>query len=257
MAIDKKCLCKYCGKIFLAWDKKASICPECKEERSKCPNCGNKKTIISATCVPCARKKWKGKTYLEIYGTSSPKCGFKKGKDNYNFAPGSKEKRSEGVKRSYKNPELIKQRRERMISRIRSANHPMWYYVYNEERGEGYQSRLEESFAKLLQKYSFEYIKDYPLALSSTQTKLIDFMLVQKEYFIEISGFAFPRWQNDFIDKMKKVFEVLKNKRVIIFTYPEKLETLKERSKEFQLNSNKLSLLSTEEFESFLLEENK
>lgn len=112
---NKECTCIYCLQSFLAADIKASVCDSCKTERQSCPDCGKKKTIKADYCRVCAKTySHKGKTYEEIYGDNlNPNQGFKKGRDNYNFAPGSKEKRSAGIKRSYERDPSLRDLRRR------------------------------------------------------------------------------------------------------------------------------------------------
>jgi hypothetical protein len=74
------CKCKYCNVNFKAADVKCYTCTECKQPRECACGCGKIiKTPGRRFGMGCSTR---GKTYKEIYGTSTPACGFKRGKDN-------------------------------------------------------------------------------------------------------------------------------------------------------------------------------
>lgn len=255
---NKSCICRFCQKEFLAADVKATICDDCKAKSSRC-ECGAKKDIFAEFCFICRKTKYdvfRGKTYTEIYGSDSAPCGFQRGERNVAKRKEVREKIRKAVIQSYeKDPSLRKLRREQMIDRIRDGTAPGWYYSYNSEREERYQSRLEEEFAKLLLSRDVSYMKDYPVALSSSRTKLVDFFLLKTSTYVEISGFAYEEWQEDFFEKIQRLLEVLDEKRLVIFTYLEKLELAKEKFQSIQSYSNEVCILSIDQFETFIGEE--
>jgi hypothetical protein len=125
-----------------------------------------------------------------------------------------------------------------MKTRLRRGQSISWTSSYNAARGERYQSKLEEQFATKLQELGINYEKDYSLVLRDVsgaylRTKLVDFVLANSrdylKHFVEISGFAYPAWQTDFIKKMGEVFETLDDQSVVIFTYRAKLEELQQQ----------------------------
>lgn len=70
-----ECTCKYCDIEFKAADVKCYTCPDCKKPRP-C-KCGCGKIIKTPGHWLASGCNMRGKTYLEIYGTDNPKCGFK------------------------------------------------------------------------------------------------------------------------------------------------------------------------------------
>jgi hypothetical protein len=147
------------------------------------------------------KKEYKGKTQLERYGRTTT-SEFQPGGLNVAKCPEVRAKLSQSIQTAYKTEDLIQLRREAMIDKVRAGKRIGWYSSYNEERQERYQSRLEEPFAKLLQTHNIEYIKDYPVVLSSLKTKLVDFYLQKSQVLVEISGFAYEKWREDFLTKM-------------------------------------------------------
>lgn len=73
-------ICRYCGNGFKAADVKCYTCVNCKAPR-EC-KCGCGKMIKTPGHWFASGCNTRGKTYLEIYGTDNPKCGFKSGPDN-------------------------------------------------------------------------------------------------------------------------------------------------------------------------------
>jgi len=100
--------CILCDKDFLAADGKAKYCYECKEN-SICISCDKKINLGNIRCGRCYHKYRKGMTYMEIYGTKRPNCGYKPGELNIAKRPEIRKKISNAVKESYnKNPNLRK-----------------------------------------------------------------------------------------------------------------------------------------------------
>jgi len=145
-----------------------------------------------------------------------------------------------------------------MIDKVRAGKSIGWYSSYNEERQERYQSRLEEAFAKLLQTHNIEYIKDYPVALSSSKTKLVDFYLQKSQVLVEISGFAYEKWREDFLTKIRLLHAASSPSMTIcIFTYKEHVTLLKTSLQsciEDSATSRVWHILPIEQFSTFIEE---
>ena len=148
------------------------------------PSCGGPKQIKAEHCIKCAKIfSHKGKSYEEIYGTSSPNCGFKKGKDNVAKNPFIKKKIKEGVLKSYQNPELLQ---KRIIALKKVAS-----------KEKGFRSKQEEDFSIFLESCNIEYVYEKPLqyitispaGLCCKRSKLVDFYLPFKNIYIELTGF--------------------------------------------------------------------
>ncbi len=69
--------------------------------------------------MSCKKEHWvnpiEGKSYQQIYGTSNPKCGFKKGEGNVAKRPEVRKKISKGVTKSY-TPELRAKRARQFLN---------------------------------------------------------------------------------------------------------------------------------------------
>lgn len=95
-----ECTCRYCNNKFNAADVKCYTCKSCKEPRS-C-KCGCGLMVKTPGRYYFYNHDKRGKTYLEIYGTSNPGCGHRKGKDNAAKRPEIRKKISEGLAKAWK-----------------------------------------------------------------------------------------------------------------------------------------------------------
>lgn len=245
---NKICKCKFCEKEFLAAEPRAKVCDACKispEKLGKCEVCSTPVKKGDRFCSPKCKA---------TYGHFLPgsKMGFQSGNQNIAKDPEIRKKISGGIRKSYEDENLIKCRREKMIELARSGKAPGWYSSYNEERKERYQSRLEESFATLLQEKKAPYIKDYPLPLEKGKTKLIDFYLLERNHFVEISGFAYERWQKDFIQKLLIIDSLYSGITIIIFTYKDKLPKLREMLFPNISEKNNWGVFNIDQFEDYI-----
>lgn len=102
------CSCTECTQWFLSADVNAKICKPCK--LPKPCRCGCGKIVRTPGRYFSLGHKNKGKTYFEIYGTSTPNCGHRRGEDNIAKRVDIRKKISDGVKASY-TPELLELRR--------------------------------------------------------------------------------------------------------------------------------------------------
>lgn len=72
--------CESCSKTFKSGDVRGRFCIECKQPRL-C-KCGCGKVVKTPGKLYSPGCKTRGKSYLEIYGTTKPNCGFKPGEGN-------------------------------------------------------------------------------------------------------------------------------------------------------------------------------
>jgi predicted nuclease of restriction endonuclease-like RecB superfamily len=124
----------------------------------------------------------RGKTYKEIYGTSTPKNGFKKGKLNPN----------------YTRPNYIG-------------------CVLPNSRGERFRSSLEVNFSEFCIKNNIPYQYEVRTHLCNGKLKIVDFVLDNLIY-VEITGFAHSKWQEEFINKMFLLRQSITNP-ILVLTY--------------------------------------
>jgi len=106
-------------------------------------------------------RKTKGKSYLEIYGASTPSCGFKKGDENIAKRIDIRKKISEGVTKSY-TPELLQKRRDAKLKYIEEHGINNFNKRYVSKDGNLYRSNFEVQIADILFtnniKYEYEKI---------------------------------------------------------------------------------------------------
>lgn len=206
------------------------------KEKPLCPICGkvckfsnfttgyNK--FCSSTCA-FKYKPQKGKSYLEIYGTSSPACGFKKGEDNLAKLPEIRKKISISVKKSYdKNNGIL--RKIRSANSLKLGTLPSYGLKIKDNFGNFYRSALEARLSNLLinNKINFDYEKR--IKMINGHNKYVDFV-IDNNIFIEVTGYAYAEWINDFNHKMK-IFDLTRNKLnsfIYILTYPENIDLIK------------------------------
>ena len=73
-------ICVVCNTQYKSADWRGKWCVDCKKPRKCKCGCGKLVKTPGREFYPNHSKK--GKTHKEIYGTNTPTCGFKKGKDN-------------------------------------------------------------------------------------------------------------------------------------------------------------------------------
>ncbi len=110
--------------------------------------------------------KLKGKSYLEIHGTKTPTCGFKRGYDNPNYT------------------------RSKFVGRTKSNS-----------RGETYRSSYEIIFSDMMYdaNISYEY-ENNRIKLGNGKIKVVDFTV--GDILVEITGYAYAAWKHDFDGKI-------------------------------------------------------
>lgn len=207
-------------------------------EGLKCPVCGKDCKFINSTLgysKTCGNKKCygeliglrtRGKTYKEIYGDKFIKCGFLKGDNNVAKRSEIRKKISESVKASY-TPELLERRRQHLLSRKIPISYMKGRKI-PDKYGNFFRSTLEAEFSNFLHKNNINFDYEVPVKMNNGHKKIVDFV-IDKKIFIEISGYAWDKWQKDFNNKMK-IFDDSRDKYnsiIYILTYPDRLKLLK------------------------------
>ena len=169
-------ICKICNSEFKAADVKASICPECYNPRL-C-KCGCNKILKTPGMFYHQGYKTKGKTYKEIYGTDTPKCGFRKGDENQAKKSEIKIKISEGVKKSY----TVELRKLRSLQAKQSKNFLIYskvsqelfleVYKLSEEKENIYFGQLNKEFNVWCEEEKRLYSYDF---VDSRKKKIIEY----------------------------------------------------------------------------------
>jgi hypothetical protein len=178
--------CKFCNNTFTCFDKKASICDSCREILTFNCACGCGK-LVSRVRYKSVHNKYhlnhekRGKTYKDIYGIDSPGCGFKRGLENVNY-----------TKPKYKR------------------------FKYTNSIGEKFSSNLEVAFSEILIKNNIQYTTEVKIPMLQGKLKIVDFII--DNILVEVTGFAYNAWQQDFIQKIKTLRKSVNNP-ILIVTY--------------------------------------
>lgn len=181
--------CTRCSVHYLARQANSKLCDACR--------CFlNEKILCECGCGRFTQRKHnngyrgqcqkRGKTYKEIYGDKEIKCGFKKGELNPNYT------RSPFIGRTLIN-----------------------------SKGESYRSSLEVFFSEFCIRNNISYEYEVKTKLCNGKLKIVDFVL-EGYIYVEISGFAYLKWQLDFINKMRLLRQSVSNP-ILILTYQKHL----------------------------------
>ena len=210
------CFLKKIKKVIIGKDKRNNVVRLSKWQFPKiCKQCNNYFwcKVVTDKCEVCRIKKKKGsnkgKTYLQIYGTKIPKCGFKKGLLNPNFT-----------------------HRRQIIEH--SPQNKMNKY------GEFYRSKLEVQFSEFLHEHNINFEYEYKIKMNNNHYKYIDFRV--GNVLIEITGLAYKAWQEKFFNQIKVLRDTINNP-IIIITYEEKYEMLMEH-RDWNIFPEKLSIIN-------------
>jgi hypothetical protein len=179
-------VCKHCGVDFNCFDKKASICTSCKEVVTFNCACGCGLNVSRVKYKSVNNRYYqnhdkRGKTYKDIYKTDTPGCGFKRGLNNVNF-----------TKPKYKR------------------------FKYINSIGEKFSSTLEVAFSELLINNNITYVTEVKTPMINNRLKIVDFVI--NGVYVEVTGFAYQKWQDDFINKIKVLRKSINNP-ILILTY--------------------------------------
>ena len=217
---NKSCVCKFCSNTFLAADIKAKVCLLCITNQTTCA-CGNKKTIKSNKCITCNASQRKGKTYIEIYGTKDMKCGYQKGDKNIAKKEDIRIKIKNGVYNSY--TEELRKLRGNTLREINIRNGYGFKKKFLNSKGETFRSILEVNFSELLIKNNIPYLYEVPIKLINGNYKIVDFQI--SNLLVEISGFAYTDWRQDFTKKIDLLRKSVANP-ILVLTYPSNFHTI-------------------------------
>jgi G:T-mismatch repair DNA endonuclease (very short patch repair protein) len=156
----------------------------------------------------------RGKTYLEIYGTSTPACGFKKGDQNVAKLPEVRKKLSAAIKgRCCAFSGKTKGEIEQLKIQIRER---LFRGQVKGRLPSGYRTKLEEEVAGLLNRKGISFEYERPLQLGSGRIVVPDFTL--DNFYIEASGYCFTR-NSSLRYNFKKFWDMVCNGyKVIIVT---------------------------------------
>jgi hypothetical protein len=137
-------------------------------------------------------KNTKGKTYEQIYGCKSPGCGFKRGDKNPNFT------------------------RDKFIGCT----------VIN-STGKKFRSSYEAKFSDILEKNNILYEYEHHFKLCNNKVKIVDFII--KEQLVEITGYAYEKWKQDFDTKINLLHNTYPDKKIVIISSWDKTKELNEK----------------------------
>ena len=133
--------------------------------------------------------KLKGKTYKEIHGDKPVACGFRKGDKNPNFT------------------------RDKYIG-----------CTLLNKTGKKFRSSYEVLFSDLLESKGIEYEYEHHYKLCNGKVKIVDFVVNGK--LVEITGYAYEKWKNDFDVKIQLLSKTYPEHPLIIISTKDRIEEL-------------------------------
>jgi hypothetical protein len=133
--------------------------------------------------------KLKGKSYKEIHGDKEVACGFRKGDKNPNFT------------------------RDKYIGCMLSNS-----------SGKSFRSSYEVKFSELLESNNVSYEYEHHFKLCNGKVKIVDFIV--NNYLVEITGYAYEKWKQDFDIKVNLLHISYPDKRLIIISTNDKIQEL-------------------------------
>jgi len=172
--------CRLCGVTFNAADYKAKLCEKCRSP--KLCKCGCGEYTKSKGALYKAGHYTRGKTYLEIYGSTEVSCGYQLGEKNIAKQKEIRKKLSESIKKSY-TPELRELRRKQFkgnksFSRVSKNSQKFAWELYNKLSDE---EKVNCKFADLNDEFIInDFIND--------TFYMYDFTLLNKKKIIEFHG---------------------------------------------------------------------
>lgn len=138
----------------------------------------------------------KGKTYKEIYKGKHPTSGFKKGSQNPNF-----------TRDKYIGCKLLNNSSKK------------------------FRSSYEVTFSNFLEQNNIEYDYEHHFRMLNNKVKIVDFII--KDKLVEITGYAYLKWQQDFDIKISLLHKSYPEKNIVIVCDDSKLSLLTERHGEY------------------------
>jgi hypothetical protein len=197
----------------MAADVKAITCRVCRSP--KLCKCGCGQTVNSIGRFYARGHQVKGKTYLEIYGTETPACGFKSGDGNPNYDTILKTKSNESLKRYYKNnPDAT-------YDKIRKGTITRSNIVL--ENGEHFNSNWEVEVYNILQERNITFSREVKVKLLDGGLKIVDFVV--DNIYIEVVGTSYCRDPEKFTRRMYQLYNSIKGHGYLIIITSEKLRS--------------------------------
>lgn len=196
----QQCTCRVCKKKFKAADVKACFCPKCKQPKLCACGCGE--------LTSSGLKSYRAGHHSKNGGSKSFRVGQKKrakkicGKNNP--ACRSSKQLSRGVKRYWAS--LTSEQRK---SRLRNNAFVLNPLHGRFRRQDGFLSRLEKKVAKILNQLKVAYDYEPLFRFKNNRRFFPDFVIEinNRKTIVEVTGFAYPSWQRQFIQKVKRIQE--------------------------------------------------
>jgi len=155
--------------------------------------------------------KLKGKTYTEIHGTKAVQCGFKKGHLNPNY---------------FRNKFFGK--------------------VLTNSTGKKFRSSYEVRFSEILEKHNIPFENEHTFKMLNDKIKVVDFII--NDTLVEVTGYAYSKWKDDFDIKIALLHLSYPNKKIIIISTSNNLDELHAKHGDYALIldlDDELSIVST------------
>lgn len=140
------------------------------------------------------------------------------------------EKASYNLKEYYKNPEVIQKKRDYAFEHSLTPHvDNRGGHKYKGDDGLFYRSKFEVLFARYLKEHNIPYEYEVPLKLKDGRTKIVDFMLYERNIFVEVSGYGHQQWRASFDEKMKVFRESYSNPILVVVFNDTILEDIRNR----------------------------
>lgn len=131
----------------------------------------------------------KGKTYMEIYGTSTPACGFAKGDRNPNFS------------------------RSKFVGCTKINKY-----------GDKFRSSYEVLFSEILKDNNIDYEFEHHMKLCNGRVKIVDFIV--DDQLVEVTGYAYAKWREDFDVKIQLLAKTYPDKHIVVVSTEDNMKEL-------------------------------
>ena len=194
-------ICHYCGKDFLSRQANSKRCNDCKTslaQRIPCKcGCGQLCKITNRSGYYSAGCKSRGKTYQEIYNKdrSLIKNGFQKGLKNPNHT-------------------------SKVFQKFKLKN--------PDRNGTLFRSTKEAQFSNFCLDNNLKYQYEVRVPLINGKYKVVDFV-IDDSIYIEITGYAYKKWQMDFDTKFQLLRASIDNPMMVL-TYTDKLSLVRDHN---------------------------
>ncbi len=241
--------CTLCLQEYLAKEIKSKYCSNCRIRVECGCGCGqlvNRKGYKNSTGFYVSHGH-RGKTYLEIYGTSTPSVGFKSGSLNVAKRSEVREKITKGLILAYKEGRKLPVDPEKILKL-----YPNFQQRLPNSRGELFRSSWEVQFSEFLLKNKLDYEREIVIPLLGKRKKVVDF-IIDRNILIEVTAVAHKKWQEDFFRKIQLLRKSIDyNCHIMIVTSEKNCHTPNLFHKEFNIyvcdKDNENGLLKTINF---------